>query len=129
VQRTFDPKLAAPGSEEERLLGEIDPDRLPRHVAIIMDGNGRWARQRRLPRAAGHRAGVRAARETVETAARLGIGGLTLYAFSRENWKRPPSEIRTLMGLLRELHARGLENQVGYKIPHWVKGAQQDKRG
>ena len=62
----FDPSLAVPGGEEDQLLQALDPERLPRHVAIIMDGNGRWARQRRLPRVAGHRAGVRAVRETVE---------------------------------------------------------------
>ncbi len=102
MSETFDPKLAEPGSEEADLLRQLDPARLPRHVAIIMDGNGRWARQRRLPRVAGHRAGVQAVRETVEVAARLGIEILTLYAFSRENWKRPPSEVGTLMALLRE---------------------------
>ena len=104
-----DPKLADPGSDEERLLEALDPDRLPRHVAIIMDGNGRWARQRRLPRVAGHRAGIQAVRETVEVAARLGIEMLTLYAFSRENWRRPRAEVTTLMGLLREFLAKELE--------------------
>jgi len=97
-----DPKLAETGSEDERLLAQLDEGRLPHHVAIIMDGNGRWARQRRLPRVAGHRAGIRAVRETVEVTARLGVEMLTLYAFSRENWKRPESEITTLMSLLRE---------------------------
>jgi len=104
----FDPKIADPGSEEEGLLRQLDPDRLPRHVAIIMDGNGRWARQRRLPRVAGHRAGIRAVRETVEVAARLGIEILTLYVFSRENWSRPKAEVSTLMSLLREFLAKEL---------------------
>jgi undecaprenyl diphosphate synthase len=80
----------------------IDPDSLPRHVAIIMDGNGRWARKRGMPRVAGHRAGIQAVRDTVEASAELGVGVLTLYAFSRENWKRPETEIRTLMELLKE---------------------------
>src|SRR5512140_2836820 len=80
--------LAAPGSEEGLLLRQLDPSRFPRHVAVIMDGNGRWARRRHLPRVAGHRAGIKSVRETVESAARLGIEVLTLYAFSQENWKR-----------------------------------------
>jgi undecaprenyl diphosphate synthase len=79
----------------------LDPARLPQHIAIIMDGNGRWARKRHLPRVAGHRAGVAAVRSTVETAARIGIPALTLYAFSEENWKkRPKSEVDFLMRLL-----------------------------
>ncbi|HSG00079.1 MAG TPA: isoprenyl transferase [Vicinamibacterales bacterium] len=90
-----------PGSPEEALVRRIDFDRLPRHVAIIMDGNGRWAESRHLPRVEGHRAGTEAVRDTVETAARLGIGVLTLYAFSMENWKRPDAEVSALMGLLR----------------------------
>jgi len=79
----------------------LDPTRLPKHIAIIMDGNGRWARRRHMPRVAGHRAGVAAVRSTVETAARIGIPALTLYAFSEENWKkRPRSEVDFLMRLL-----------------------------
>lgn len=74
---------------------------LPRHVAIIMDGNGRWARARHLPRAAGHVAGVSAVRTTVRAAADIGLEYLTLYAFSSENWKRPPTEVNHLMGLFR----------------------------
>lgn len=76
---------------------------LPEHVAIIMDGNGRWARQRGMPRHAGHRAGVKSVRAAVEHAARLGIRQLTLFAFSSENWKRPAEEIGVLMGLFREV--------------------------
>jgi undecaprenyl diphosphate synthase len=78
--------------------GDFD---VPRHVAIIMDGNGRWAAQRGLPRTEGHRRGVEALRRTVRAAAELGIGVLTIFSFSAENWSRPPSEIRDLMGLLR----------------------------
>jgi undecaprenyl diphosphate synthase len=74
---------------------------VPRHIAIIMDGNGRWAKQRRLPRVAGHRAGMEAVRRTIVAAAELGVETLTLYAFSSENWRRPASEIADLMGLLR----------------------------
>ena len=87
---------------ETDLLNQIDLDRLPRHIAIIMDGNGRWAKRRRLPRIAGHRAGIRAVRQAVEACARLGVPYLTLYAFSVENWKRPHTEIKLLMGLLRQ---------------------------
>lgn len=92
----------------------------PAHVAIIMDGNGRWARQRRLPRIAGHRQGVEAVRKVVRAAPDLGISVLTLYAFSSENWKRPADEVNDLMGLLRhylrheitELHRNGVRLEV-----------------
>jgi undecaprenyl diphosphate synthase len=87
--------------KEAEVYRHLDPGRLPKHIAIIMDGNGRWARRRHLPRVAGHRAGVAAVRSTVGTAARVGISALTLYAFSEENWKkRPKSEVDFLMGLL-----------------------------
>lgn len=89
-------------SSEAQLLAQIDLDCLPRHIAVIMDGNGRWAKQRRLPRIAGHRAGIKAVRQAVEACARLGVPYLTLYAFSVENWKRPQSEVKMLMDLLRE---------------------------
>ncbi len=95
-------EIAKPGTPERALAERLDPERLPRHVAIIMDGNGRWARARNLPRVEGHRAGIRAVRETVETIARLEIGVVTLYAFSTENWKRPRHEVLTLMRLLKE---------------------------
>ena len=74
---------------------------LPRHVAVIMDGNGRWAERRGKPRIVGHQAGMKAVREVIETTAELGIPYLTLYAFSQENWKRPRTEIEALMGLLK----------------------------
>ena len=89
-----------PGDKDWDLARAIDPDKLPAHIAIIMDGNGRWANRRRLPRVAGHKAGVAPVRTTVETCARLGIQALTLYAFSVENWKRPRSEVETLWRLL-----------------------------
>jgi undecaprenyl diphosphate synthase len=86
---------------EADVYRHLDPGRLPKHIAIIMDGNGRWAKRRHMPRVAGHRAGVAAVRSTVETAARIGIPALTLYAFSEENWKkRPKSEVDFLMRLL-----------------------------
>jgi undecaprenyl diphosphate synthase len=89
------------GTREEALLASVDCDRLPRHIAIIMDGNGRWAAQRGQPRIAGHKAGVEAVRAAVDTGARLGIGALTLFAFSTENWKRPRFEVDALMRMLR----------------------------
>ena len=89
---------------------------VPTHVAIIMDGNGRWARQRGLPRVEGHRAGIRAVRDTVEAAARLELEALTLYAFSTENWKRPRWEVRTLMALLKEYLAKELRTMVDNNI-------------
>ena len=88
-------------SVEEDLVRQVDFDRLPAHVAVIMDGNGRWAARRCLPRAEGHRAGIDAVRDVTELAARLGVKVLTLYAFSVENWKRPESEVSLLMGLLK----------------------------
>ncbi|HEX8473310.1 MAG TPA: isoprenyl transferase [Pyrinomonadaceae bacterium] len=88
-------------SRDEALLSRVAWERLPRHVAIIMDGNGRWAAQRGQPRVAGHRAGVEAVRAAVDTGARLGIQALTLYAFSTENWKRPRFEVDALMRMLK----------------------------
>ena len=90
-----------PGSKDSILANSIDPLRLPAHIAIIMDGNGRWARRRNLPRVAGHKAGIEPVRTTVETCTRLGIQALTLYAFSVENWKRPRAEVDMLWRLLR----------------------------
>src|SRR3954464_9641615 len=102
-------KPAEPGSIEETLLDKIDFKRLPRHVAVIMDGNGRWARARSLPRVEGHRSGIASVREIVETAARLELGVMTLYAFSVENWKRPRYEVATLMLLLKECPLKELQ--------------------
>jgi undecaprenyl diphosphate synthase len=88
--------------KEAELFSRLDPARFPRHIAIIMDGNGRWAKRRHLPRIAGHRSGVFAVRNTVQCASRIGIPALTLYAFSMENWlRRPKTETSFLMGLLR----------------------------
>ena len=101
-------EIAAPGTEERAALELLDLAALPRHLAIIMDGNGRWARARNLPRVEGHRAAIRAVRETIETIARLGIPVVTLYAFSTENWKRPRREVAALMSLLKEYIDREL---------------------
>jgi undecaprenyl diphosphate synthase len=92
------------------LLEQINRSTLPAHIAVIMDGNGRWARKRGLPRVAGHRSGINAVREVVEGSAELGISVLTLYAFSVENWKRPAAEVRTLMMLLKEYLNREIDN-------------------
>ena len=84
------------------LLPQIIPDKVPQHIAIIMDGNGRWAKQKGMPRVLGHRSGVKSVREVTEAAAQIGVKYLTLYAFSTENWNRPPSEVTALMTLLVE---------------------------
>src|SRR6476646_10964438 len=97
-------------AKTEDLVRQIDRSALPAHIAIIMDGNGRWARKRGLPRVAGHRAGINSVREVVEGSAELGISVLTLYAFSVENWKRPESEVSTIMSLLKEYLNRELES-------------------
>jgi undecaprenyl diphosphate synthase len=100
--------LKPANAEEAASLDKIDLKRLPQHIAVIMDGNGRWAQRRHLPRIAGHRAGVKAAREIIETCARLKLSYLTLYAFSLENWRRPQAEVDFLMRLLREYLKREL---------------------
>ncbi|HVR38653.1 MAG TPA: isoprenyl transferase [Thermoanaerobaculia bacterium] len=109
-------KLAEPGSIEETLLEKIDLKRLPRHVAVIMDGNGRWARARSLPRVEGHRSGIASVREIVETSARLELQVMTLYAFSVENWKRPRYEVATLMMLLKEYLRKELQTLMENNI-------------
>ena len=106
-----------PGSPDEALVRELDPARLPAHVAIIMDGNGRWAAKRYMPRVEGHRAGITSVRDTVETCARLGLKVLTLYAFSVENWKRPATEVGTLMVLLK----RYLRMELGTLQKHDIR--------
>ena len=115
-----------PGSPEEALVRRVDWDRLPAHVAIIMDGNGRWASRRHLPRVEGHRAGISAVRDVVETSARLGIGVLTLYAFSVENWKRPASEVGTLMLLLKRYLRMELDTLMRHDIRFRVVGRKGD---
>ena len=117
---------APAGSPEESLARQVDFDRLPAHVAVIMDGNGRWAAQRHLPRVEGHRAGIDAVRDVVETSARLGIKVLTLYAFSVENWKRPPTEVSVLMGLLKRYLRSELETLLVNDIRFEVIGRQDE---
>ena len=115
-----------PGHPDEALARQVNFERLPAHVAIIMDGNGRWAAQRQLPRVEGHRAGIASVRDTVETGARLGLGVLTLYAFSVENWKRPPSEVSTLMLLLKRYLRSELETLLTNNIRFRVIGRTHD---
>jgi undecaprenyl diphosphate synthase len=112
--------VVQPGSPEEGLARQVNFDRLPQHIAVIMDGNGRWAAQRHLPRVEGHRAGIESVRDVVEGSARVGIKVLTLYAFSVENWKRPVTEVSTLMTLLKrylrlELNTL-LRNDIRFRV-------------
>src|SRR2546428_7592968 len=115
-----------PGSPDETLARQVNFEQLPAHIAIIMDGNGRWAAQRHLPRVEGHRAGIDSVRETVETAARLGIDVLTLYAFSVENWKRPRAEVSTLMTLLKRYLRLELATLLKNNIRFRVIGRQEE---
>jgi undecaprenyl diphosphate synthase len=115
-----------PGSPEEGLARQINFERLPVHVAVIMDGNGRWAAQRHLPRVEGHRAGIESVREVVEGSARLGIKVLTLYAFSVENWKRPATEVSTLMTLLKRYLRSELNTLLRNDIRFRVVGRMED---
>jgi undecaprenyl diphosphate synthase len=120
------------GGDEEALARQIEFDRLPRHVAIIMDGNGRWAGERHLPRVEGHRAGVDSVRDVVETSARLGLEVLTLYAFSVENWKRPAAEVGTLMMLLKRYLGLELDtllrNNIRFNVIGRVEALPPDVR-
>ncbi|HEV3220557.1 MAG TPA: isoprenyl transferase [Candidatus Acidoferrales bacterium] len=120
--------------EEARLLEQLETSRFPQHIAIIMDGNGRWAQRRHLPRIAGHRAGVASARQVIESCARLGIQALTLYAFSMENWRRPKTEIDFLMRLLREylrkelpeIHRNNIRLIVIGRLDHLPEAVRKD---
>jgi undecaprenyl diphosphate synthase len=113
-------------SPDAALARQVNVEQLPAHIAIIMDGNGRWAAQRHLPRVEGHRAGITAVREVVESSARLGIDVLTLYAFSVENWKRPLAEVSTLMTLLKRYLRLELGTLIDNNIRFTVIGRQDD---
>ncbi len=115
-----------PGSPDETLARQVDFERLPVHVAIIMDGNGRWAAQRHLPRIEGHRAGIDSVRDVVESSARVGIDVLTLYAFSVENWKRPRTEVNTLMTLLKRYLRLELDTLLKNNIRFRVIGRSEE---
>ena len=109
-------EILKPNSTDAKLLAAIDHDRLPQHIAVIMDGNGRWAKKRGKPRIFGHRAGSESVKAIIDTGARLGIKAVTLYAFSTENWKRPKSEISGLMSMLKKVLRRELEEVNSYNI-------------
>ncbi len=109
MHKNFD-GILKPNSSEARLLDEIDLEHLPQHIAVIMDGNGRWARQRGKPRLFGHRAGAGSVKAIVDTCTRLEIKAVTLYAFSTENWKRPKAEISGLMQMLKRYIRSELKN-------------------
>jgi undecaprenyl diphosphate synthase len=111
-----------PGSPDEALVRQLDFQQLPAHIAIIMDGNGRWAARRHLPRVEGHNAGIDAVREAVEASARMGIDVLTIYAFSVENWKRPLSEVNFLMALLKRYLRLELKTLLENNIRFLVLG-------
>jgi len=129
---------------EETLRLQLDRSNLPRHIAIIMDGNGRWAEQKHLPRIAGHRAGIRSVRETVTLCREIGISALTIYAFSAENWQRPQKEIDELMLLLEEFLQKELqtmqENEIRFQtighverlpqsVIRWIRKVEQETGG
>jgi undecaprenyl diphosphate synthase len=128
--------LGALTAEEAYIWEKLDLTRLPKHVAVIMDGNGRWAKRRHMPRIAGHRKGAEAARSTIETCARLGIEALTLYAFSVENWRRPKTEVDFLMQLLRDyirremplLHRNGIRMRFIGRLTELSEELQKDAR-
>lgn len=108
--------IVNPNSAEAKLLASIDEARLPKHIAIIMDGNGRWAKLRGKPRIFGHREGSESVRAIIDTCARLGIEAITLYAFSTENWKRPKTEVSALMSMLKRVLKRELAEVHGNNI-------------
>src|SRR5215203_1524661 len=114
------------GSPDEPLARQVNFEHLPAHIAMIMDGNGRWAAQRHLPRVEGHRAGIDSVRDVVETSARLGIDVLTLYAFSVENWKRPRAAVNTLMMLLKRYIRQELNTLLQNNIRFQVIGRPEE---
>src|SRR5262245_55366549 len=118
--------VVSPGSAEDALARQVDFNRLPAHIAVIMDGNGRWAAQRHLPRVEGHRAGIESVRDVVESSARIGIQVLTLYAFSVENWKRPATEVSTLMSLLKRYLRLELNTLLRNNIRFRVIGREEE---
>lgn len=108
--------IVKPNTAEARLLAAIDPERIPAHIAVIMDGNGRWAKQRGKPRIFGHRAGSESVKAIIDTCARLEVKAITLYAFSTENWKRPRAEVSGLMSMLKKVLRRELAEVHGNNI-------------
>lgn len=123
-------EIIKPDSEDAALLAAIDEARLPNHIAIIMDGNGRWAKQRSQPRIFGHRAGAESVRAILDTCARLKIKAVTLYAFSTENWKRPEDEVSGLMQMLKLYLKQELKtvhrNNIRFQAIGKIEGLSQD---
>lgn len=123
-------KIVKPKSEEAELLANLDWERLPAHVAIIMDGNGRWAKAKSKPRIFGHRAGVESVRAIVDTSARLNLKAVTLYAFSTENWKRPADEVGALMQMLKRFLRSELKtlhkNNIRFQAIGKIEGLKED---
>jgi undecaprenyl diphosphate synthase len=109
-------EIIKPDSADAKLLAAIDLARLPRHIAVIMDGNGRWAKKLGKPRIFGHKAGAESVKAIIDTCARLEIGAVTLYAFSTENWKRPKSEVSGLMSMLKRVLRRELDEVSAHNI-------------
>lgn len=123
-------KIVKPGSAESEMLAQIDSARLPRHIAIIMDGNGRWAKKRGKPRIFGHREGAESVRSILDTCARLEIKAVTLYAFSTENWKRPKDEVSGLMQMLKLYLKKELKtvhkNNIRFQAIGKIEGLDED---
>lgn len=115
MQRNFE-GIIRPRTKEAEMLSTIDPERLPRHVAVIMDGNGRWAKLRGKPRIFGHKAGADSVKAIIDTCARLEIKAITLYAFSTENWKRPKAEVSGLMQMLKRYLRKELDEVHSHNI-------------
>ena len=122
--------IVKPDSREAELLAAIDLTRLPRHIAVIMDGNGRWAKAQGKPRIFGHNAGAESVKAIIDTCARLGIEAITLYAFSTENWKRPKAEVSGLMSMLKRVLKRELksvhQNNIRFRVIGDVEGLAAD---
>ena len=129
MHRNFD-GIVNPDSAEAKLLAEIDAARIPRHIAVITDGNGRWAKQRGKPRIFGHRAGSDSVKAIIDTCARLEVEAITLYAFSTENWKRPKAEVSGLMSMLKRVLKRELKevakNNIRFQAIGDIAGLAQD---
>ena len=123
-------KVVKPDSPEAELLKQIDFSRLPQHIAVIMDGNGRWARARGKPRIFGHREGAESVRSILDTCARLQIKAVTLYAFSTENWKRPETEVSGLMQMLKVYLKKELntvhKNNIRFQAIGKIRGLSED---
>ena len=126
-------EILKPNSTDAKLLEAIDEARLPQHIAVIMDGNGRWAKKRGKPRIFGHRAGSESVKAIIDTCARLGIKAVTLYAFSTENWKRPKTEVSGLMQMLKKVLRRELNevaaSNIRFQAIGNIAGLAQDVQG